>query len=228
MTPARPTFETLLHLTRHSMINAEELLADAETLLAARRWPRAYALAVLALEEFGKAGVCQVWLAHPDLPEKEFWSDFSSHVAKLQGALAWIAIFAPETPPSLTRNFERVRQQAGADHAHKMRGLYVDLAPDGQTIHSSSQITEADAQQLVTSARVVLGPIMRSWADPAAVERIKDIVDHRAEFESVLELGVQAVRAEPDRTVQAVAHHLQRQLAALNEAKSPADQPEAV
>ena len=49
-----PHWQVLVQLALAAEENARELINDAEVLLAAARWPRAYALAVLAHEEFGK------------------------------------------------------------------------------------------------------------------------------------------------------------------------------
>ncbi len=50
--PSQPAF---MALSRAAEENARSLVSDAEVLLSAGRWPRAYSLAVLAHEEFGKS-----------------------------------------------------------------------------------------------------------------------------------------------------------------------------
>ncbi len=51
-----PTAGQLRQLAQAAAQNATDLAADARLLLDAGRFPRAYALATLALEELGKDG----------------------------------------------------------------------------------------------------------------------------------------------------------------------------
>lgn len=68
--------------------NARELIDDAEILLKRERWPRAYALAVLAYEEFGK-GLMALALAaaHPSLVTSARLRELKDgHIRKLMSA----------------------------------------------------------------------------------------------------------------------------------------------
>jgi hypothetical protein len=64
-----PTADQLRQLKHAAEQNAEDLTADARVLLDAGRFPRAYALAVLALEELGKAQLCHDGLYVEPNPE---------------------------------------------------------------------------------------------------------------------------------------------------------------
>ena len=63
--------------------NAGRLARDARLLLAQRRFPSACALAVLAIEEAGKASVLrEVVLARNDDELKDAWREYRSHTSK--------------------------------------------------------------------------------------------------------------------------------------------------
>ena len=83
--PLSPAF--LGKLARAALDNASELLGDASVLLEAGRFPRAFALSLLAAEEFGKHMAC-VSASALDLEDpavsKTFWQRFRNHDAKYQ------------------------------------------------------------------------------------------------------------------------------------------------
>ena len=67
-----PSPGQLRQLADASQANAVSLAADARLLLDAGRFPRAHALATLALEELGKRTLCLEMLAGK-LTEREFY-----------------------------------------------------------------------------------------------------------------------------------------------------------
>ena len=85
MTVPIPLLNDLAKLTQAALFNARDLLGDARKLADAGSWPRAHALAVLALEETGKAGICVQAMGplNQRTPE-EFWKAFKSHEEKLE------------------------------------------------------------------------------------------------------------------------------------------------
>ncbi len=65
--------------------NVESLLDDAQYLLKAKRYPRAFALSVTAIEEIGKIMVLQTMAEIPESHRgvwKTIWNDFRSHNLK--------------------------------------------------------------------------------------------------------------------------------------------------
>ena len=63
--------------------NATNLLGDADALLHAKRWPRAAALAILAIEEAGKGGILRgLLLARTDEERKAEWRAYRHHMDK--------------------------------------------------------------------------------------------------------------------------------------------------
>lgn len=63
--------------------NAERLAQDARLLLSQKRFPSACALAVLAIEEAGKASILrEIALARTDEQLKNAWKEYRSHTSK--------------------------------------------------------------------------------------------------------------------------------------------------
>jgi AbiV family abortive infection protein len=115
-----PSPAQLRRLAAASEDNAVSLAADARLLLDAGRFPRAHALATLALEELGKRTVCLELLAG-ELTEREFREAWRSHLVKLERSHIE-AILSSTT-------IERVFAWYERDADMKMRGLYVDVNP---------------------------------------------------------------------------------------------------
>jgi AbiV family abortive infection protein len=68
--------------------NAQRLFNDAETLFKAGSFPSAATLAVLAIEEYGKASIIhRILLAKTDKARREHWREYTSHTAK---NAAWV------------------------------------------------------------------------------------------------------------------------------------------
>lgn len=68
---------------RSALINAKDLLADAELLFINERYPRAYSLAVLAIEETGKVGIIRRIINADETKElKRLWNNYRNHVEK--------------------------------------------------------------------------------------------------------------------------------------------------
>lgn len=68
--------------------NAKRLLSDAKFLLEAKRYPSASSLAILSIEEYGKAQILRGVLAAKDAAKlKERWREYRDHKSK---NIAWI------------------------------------------------------------------------------------------------------------------------------------------
>lgn len=141
--------------------NARELVNDAEVLLAAGRWPRAYALAVLAHEEFGK-GLMAVALAtaHPDAQQPARLRELTAgHIRKLVSTFQHEAMVGrPDREAKLLGSPELARNM----NERKQRGFYVDFADDG-SLRLPSEIGEDEARAQVASVRkTIFSPGLRS------------------------------------------------------------------
>jgi AbiV family abortive infection protein len=167
--------------------NAHDLLDDAELLSGAGRVARAYSVAVLALEEFGKAA-CLVALAMlPDdlrarAPAGRMleWHQLKQVggvlIALVDTSLPSMAVRLAAMPTAqLARILDRTRALAQDADRLKLRGLYVDMDRRGR-IREPSVITEAEvdeqlerARQVASDAIVLRDPDVRArLADPPA------------------------------------------------------------
>src|SRR5918998_163671 len=90
-----PPDEVRKTLAGAALDNADRLLTDASTLLAAGSAPTAHSLAVLALEEIGKAIICCGGFAGADntvTTRERFDNETGSHVAKLTWARNFVDV----------------------------------------------------------------------------------------------------------------------------------------
>jgi AbiV family abortive infection protein len=137
--------------------NAERLCADAETMLAGKRWPTATSLAVLSIEEAGKVAILRRFITATPEEIKGLWKEYRSHTKK---NLNWIF-------PALVRAGARTLEQfrpivsPGSDHPEvldfiKQLGLYTDCLGDAHWSIPTDVISEALATQLVGTTRVLL------------------------------------------------------------------------
>jgi AbiV family abortive infection protein len=193
--------------------NSQGLLHDAEMLAGSGSTPRAYSLAVLAVEESGKA----IWLAAlAVLPQKVKarapvgrmlqWHQLKQAAGLLVAA---VTIEAPGTAAKLaampatqlTQVMSSLSVPAEEADRLKRRGLYVDMDPSGR-IREPSEITEAEvnsqlarARQAAASAGLLLGP--------DAEARIANPPAEAIEFMRALVTALTQVRY--DRTPEAAA-----------------------
>jgi AbiV family abortive infection protein len=150
--------------------NASGLLGDAELLSGAGRHARGYSLAVLAVEEFGKAMSLMALAVMPEglrarapLRRMLEW-----HQLKLVGGQL-MAVVNVGRPPCLAGRLidlpgrelaEMLRQTAAwardADRL-KLRGLYADMDRRGR-IRRPSEVTEDEVRRQLVRARQIVSP----------------------------------------------------------------------
>jgi AbiV family abortive infection protein len=126
--------------------NARGLLDDAELLLAKGRHARAYALAVLSVEEFGKAtGVIALVLMPAEdraaMSVRSVGKLLEQHKQKQLGGMLLPAVqwgkpgmsarLAATPADQLAELFDSTTAQAETADQLKLRGLYADIARDG-------------------------------------------------------------------------------------------------
>jgi len=146
-----PRWQVLVQLALAAEENARELINDAEVLLAAARWPRAYALAVLAHEEFGKGLMAMALAAaHPNLRQPARLRELTGgHIRKLTSTYEHEAQVGP---PERWAEVWRSQELARSANERKQRGLYVDFADDG-SLRLPSDVGEEEARAQVASVR---------------------------------------------------------------------------
>jgi len=142
------TNDQLHDLARAAGENALDLISDARLLLDADRFPRAYALAVLALEEVGKVELCGEVVAG-ELDQRDFRREWRHHDPKLWRAHLPGILLAPSA--------DRVFADPKTDHVSRLRGLYVDFpATPGDPPHKPADITPAEAREIVVHVELIV------------------------------------------------------------------------
>lgn len=142
--------------------HAADLIEGAERLLAPPPKPHlSYHLALLALEEIGKAGLVASRAAIGLVREEagmEKW--LGSHPLKLLWAL-WTP--SGEIDPA---HFTEAKQLAEKLHASRKAGLYVDPMADGPP--PADSVSQGEAQSIIDYAKVLLrqGPRISSVESP--------------------------------------------------------------
>jgi AbiV family abortive infection protein len=142
--------------------NAVLLVQEAEILSERERWPRAYALAILAGEEVGKCMSC-VGAATSGPHDEKFWRKFhrslNDHKAKYGITLAnVVAAMSDQQQANVVRG--RFATILGEDYDLKLASLYVDFSGD----QPSDPVRDVHSEVAREAIRVI-GEITRAWAD---------------------------------------------------------------
>ncbi len=150
--------------------NAARLLADAELLLAAGRHPTAHALAVIALEEIGK----HVMFASANIRARadksyarRYRKRLGDHADKSRNALLLAGLTA-RTPADIEL-IDHLDKAVESEQFAKLRGLYVDLANDGNLVGPNAISPEA-AEQTVRRVRRLV-EVTSSMSDRPMIQR---------------------------------------------------------
>jgi len=180
--------------------NARGLLDDAEFLLGAGRWARAYSMAVLAAEEWGKA-ISVLTLSflsqgfRSGMRADDLRGLLTQHEVKNAGA-DLVCLVDAELPgvagrvagmSGLADELSAVAARAGDANAAKQRGLYADLLADG-SLSLPSSVSEDEARRMIGRARDV-AESAAMFDDPDAVAVFASLPDEAegvAFFESVV------------------------------------------
>jgi AbiV family abortive infection protein len=177
----------LLAFSTAAAENGHCLLDDAESLLLTGRHARAYSLAVLAVEEFGKAtGLVALSALPANLrAQAPVGRMLEWHQLKLVGGMLMAVVgFGPPCVAARLAampitELEQILDatHASADDADRLKrgGLYVDMHRGG-LIRKPSEITEAEvsvqlgrARQVASSASLLRDPgVQARFADPPA------------------------------------------------------------
>jgi AbiV family abortive infection protein len=155
--------DQLADVARKALDNAFDLVNEADGLLSFGRYPRAYSLAILAAEEFGKFLIAQGAVAHlpgDDAYWRGFWERFRSHDAKGLIASA-LAAYGLEDEARRRQFLDQIERHVRADQNRKFAGLYVDVALDGSVVAPYEATDPRGAHDLL----YVLGIIIRFFAE---------------------------------------------------------------
>ncbi len=154
------TPKQLGELASATLTNSIELLRDAEGLAIFGRYPRAYSLAVLAAEEFGKHMMCIGAVGRESVdPEAwpKFWKTFLSHNPKYENAASMA--MTPLPPEASAQFAKRFQEHVSADQKRRLDGFYVDWK-NGAIVTPESAVTD----ELVSDLLSVFTTVIYSWA----------------------------------------------------------------
>jgi AbiV family abortive infection protein len=195
-----PPKANLATLAQASLFSVRDMLAYARSLSA----PRAHALAVLALEEVGKANLCMIPLSLPEnLSGDDFWKAFTDHESKLMWARGLLEMMVREPASPVLETYERLIAACKSDHVRKLRGLYVDYA-DGKVV-TPSDVTAAEAETMIGDVHELLDFHMRAWGDDDAPARIlQRLSEHADDLEQTYAQLMPALADEPEAAVSQV------------------------
>jgi AbiV family abortive infection protein len=223
MTQQIPPLPDLARITQAALFNARDLLADARTLTKAGSWPRAHALAVLALEETGKAGICiQSMPPFGQRTAREFWKAFNSHESKLEVARGVLELLVRESARPVIEMYERLTVVSKSDHVRKMSGLFADY--NNGRVATPAEITPTEAETMISDTQLALDFHMRAWGDAQApariVERLAEAGPDMAAFMAALDT---AMDEDPEAALRRARQFIHEQLRRGQE--EPADEP---
>jgi AbiV family abortive infection protein len=217
---------------RHCLEHARDLIASAERVLADDNGFQniAYHLAILALEEIGKAGMLTTRAITKDSFDVG-WIDkrLDNHVQKLMWAVWSPSVSGGRIDP---RDFEEARRFAESTHERRMAGLYVNYsekgpsAPPRQAVrldHATSVLGLAKARLEVETATGTSNPSESSeeleWflttvADEFGKNRLfsQPFAQKHEEFGGDTRAWVRWARTEFGRIAEEERQHLQREL----------------
>jgi len=136
--------------------HAGDLITAAERVLKDDGFPNiAYHLAVLALEEIGKAGMVVSRAVLAGARDTDWMENkFDDHVWKIQWAIWSHGFMGQRIDP---KDFEEARRFAQNAHARRLAGLYVNPhADDGTAIAPGANVTSEHAVSIINLARARL------------------------------------------------------------------------
>jgi AbiV family abortive infection protein len=161
--------------------NTQSLLEDAELLAASGRTARAYSLAVLAVEEAGKAaeltaltGMPESLRAQAPLRRMLEWHQLKLvggmlvTVLPLGGVGPWLAAMPAD---ELAQTLSVLDAPADEADQLKRRGFYVDMER-GRRIREPSEITETDVESQLSRARLAATSVASALLGPNAQARL--------------------------------------------------------
>ena len=139
--------------------NAERFINDAILLLDNGSYGHAFALAVLAEEEFAKG--CAYYASSEGILPKDFLKEVGrtrdSHIMKLAIGLgimrAHEQIVMKKTVGDM--NFEKLAERVKALQKNKERGLYVDVDLEKEVLSSPDSLKKGEVEKYLSELKVV-------------------------------------------------------------------------
>jgi AbiV family abortive infection protein len=137
---------------------ARGLLGDAELLLENKRWERATALAILAIEEMGKVEILRSILLARDAAELEMeWRAYRSHMKK---NLAWIFLDLVRMGARKLEEFKPIFDTRSGHgkflNAVKQESFYSNISDEGEWLSPEQRIKPELAGKVFIVARTLV------------------------------------------------------------------------
>jgi AbiV family abortive infection protein len=149
----------LWHLRRECIQNSIDLLKEARILRKHRRYARAFALAHVAYEEFGKAQIVSDFITGV-ASEEEFWLAFRSHDLKASYNKRTIVLHKNgSTPPTVAYDEKSMREFFKL----RMDALYVGCAKDYTPSVPKALINSQSAKLAIENVSEYIGRVL--WAE---------------------------------------------------------------
>jgi len=186
----------LAHGSVAAASNARDLVEDAEVLFGAGRPARAYSLAVLAIEEVGKAGNLAALAAMPENLRAQApvgrlleWHQLKlvkgTLLAALQIAPSDVCAKLASMPLNdLAEILDDAEAFARDEDRVRLRGFYVDVERSGR-VRAPSEVTAAQVREQLDRAQLAASAA-RALLDPGAQARIAHPDAETIEFSRAL------------------------------------------
>jgi AbiV family abortive infection protein len=155
-----------------AIANARLLVEDAEALLERRRWPRAAALAILAIEEAGKPPIIRsILLARDEKERREEWKAYRSHTKKnLASILPELVSQGARSLDDLAPIFDSERDHGQVLDTLKQIAFYSEAAGNCNWSRPDTVINESLARSIVSVARLLSGADDTAMSSEAELE----------------------------------------------------------
>ncbi len=218
---------------KHCLEHAGDLIVSAERVLAEDSgFPNiAYHLAILAMEEIGKAGMLAARaITKATLDVTWIEKRLDNHVHKLMWAVWSPSMSRGKIDP---KDFEAARRFAESTHVRRMAGLYVDYTDDASSApprdavrldHATSLLNLAKARLELENTRGApnlddtteeLKWFLATASDEAGRKRLfsQSFIKKHEEFGGDTRAWARWARSEFERIAEGEKQHLQRELA---------------
>jgi AbiV family abortive infection protein len=172
------------------IINAKELVREANMLIENECYARGYALAHMACEELGKLpilfGIIQRLKAGESVDWKESWKRIRSHESKIYQFQGVAELFLQMRRDSgllehelddLLRQLEIALSRKHDFGTHRNAALYTDIK-DGEFVRPSSRVSYDDAKAALTIAEfhITIADRMFSPSESKVLETAKEMM----------------------------------------------------
>jgi len=136
-----------------ALLNARTLLLDARVLLQSERWPRAAALAILAIEEAGKVPIIRaILVARSESELRDEWRAYRSHTKKNVMGQFFAYVKEENHLENFRPLFDPTSDFGATTEAFKQLAMYSDYVGDGRWASPDVSIDSDLAEMVIDLA----------------------------------------------------------------------------